>query len=115
MLTDFSRHAKVHVHTICGPRGGSHCKARNPGVSLKPSPRSASLPRELHFLECSGDPHVFTSTIAAAWHHTRCGSELDLFLQSLGIYHTLLQAFLQIILQTYQFWVPPNHPYPLHS
>lgn len=55
---------------------------------------------------------MFTSTIAAAWHHTRCASELDLFLQSLGIYYTILQVFLQIILQTYQFWVPPKPPLP---
>lgn len=116
MLTDFSRHAKVHVHTICGSWGGSHCKAGNPGVSLKPSSRSASLPRELHFLKRSGDPPVFTSTIAAAWHHRRCGSELDLFLRSLGIYRTILQAFLQIILQTYQMAPPllgtPKPPLP---
>lgn len=80
MLADFSRHAKVHVHTIRGPRGGSHCKARNQGVSQKPSSRSPSLPRELHFLERTGDPHVFTSAIAAAWPRAKCGSELGLFL-----------------------------------
>lgn len=43
MLADFSRHAEVHIHTICGPWGGGHCKARNQGISLKPISRSPSL------------------------------------------------------------------------
>lgn len=60
MLADFSRHAKVHIHTICGPWGGGHCKARNQGISLKPISRSPSLPGELHFLEHTGGHHVST-------------------------------------------------------
>lgn len=66
MLTNFSRHAKVHIHTICGPRGGSHCNARNQMVSLNPISRSPFLPRELHFLECTGNHHVSTLAIASA-------------------------------------------------
>lgn len=60
MLADFSRHAKVHVHTIRGPGGGGHCKAWNRGISLKPVSRLPSLPGELHFLEHGGDHQVST-------------------------------------------------------
>ena len=95
MLTDFPRHAKVNIHTICGPRGGSDCKTRDQEVSLQPTSRSPFLPREPHFLECTGDHHAPSLATAAAWHYGRCSSGLGLFLQSLGIHYTIFQAFLK--------------------
>lgn len=94
MLTDLSRHAEIHIHTVCGPRGGSHCKARNQGVSLKPIFRSPSLPIELHFLGSTGDQREFTGAMLLPG--VMGDTALDwAFSCKLGNPYTPLQAFLK--------------------